>query len=52
VIEDETKIPNEFKKEKTEIVIDKKAIKDKISNGEDVEGAKITFSHSLIITPK
>ena len=52
VIEDETKIPNEFKKEKTEVVIDKKAIKEKIANGENVDGAKITFSHSLIITPK
>lgn len=52
VIEDESKIPDEFKKEKTEIVIDKKAIKDKIQNGENVDGAMITYSHSLVITPK
>ena len=37
VIEDESKIPDEFKKEKTEIVIDKKAIKDKIQNGENMK---------------
>lgn len=52
VIEDESKIPDEFKKEKIEIVIDKKAIKDKIANGENVDGASVTYSHSLVITPK
>jgi hypothetical protein len=52
VIEDESKIPDEFKKEKTEIVIDKKAIKDKIANGENVDGASIKSSFSLVITPK
>lgn len=52
VIEDESKIPDEFKKEKVEIVIDKKAIKDKIANGENVDGASVTYSHSLVITPK
>ena len=52
MIEDESKIPDEFKKEKTEIVIDKKTIKDKIQNGENVDGAMITYSHSLVITPK
>ena len=52
VIEDESKIPDEFKKEKVEIVIDKKAIKDKITNGENVDGASVTYSHSLVITPK
>jgi len=52
VIEDESKIPDEFKKEKTEIVIDKKAIKDKIQNGENVDGASIKSSFSLVITPK
>lgn len=52
VIEDESKIPDEFKKEKTEIVIDKKAIKDKISSGENVDGASIKSSFSLVITPK
>lgn len=52
VIEDESKIPDAFKKEKTEIVIDKKAIKDKIQNGENVDGASIKSSFSLVITPK
>lgn len=52
MIEDESKIPDEFKKEKVEIVIDKKAIKDKIANGENVDGASVTYSHSLVITPK
>ena len=52
VIEDESKIPDEFKKEKTEIVIDKKAIKDKIASGENVDGASIKSSFSLVITPK
>ena len=52
VIEDESKIPDEFKKEKTEIVIDKKAIKDKIVSGENVDGASIKSSFSLVITPK
>jgi hypothetical protein len=33
-------------------VIDKKAIKDKIANGENVDGASVTYSHSLVITPK
>ena len=51
-INDEEMIPQEFKKEKVEIVIDKKAIKDKISAGEDVAGCEITYSHSLVITPK
>lgn len=52
VIEDESKIPDEFKKEKTEIVIDKKAIKEKIQNGETIDGASIRSSYSLQITPK
>lgn len=51
-INDEEMIPQEFKKEKVEIVIDKKAIKDKINAGEDVAGCEIIYSHSLIITPK
>lgn len=49
---DEEMIPQEFKKEKVEIVIDKKAIKDKISAGEDIAGCEIVFWHSLVITPK
>ena len=52
VIEDAGKIPNEFKKEKVEVVIDKKAIKDKINAGETIDGARIQNSFSLVITPK
>ena len=51
-INDEELIPQEFKKEKVEIVIDKKAIKEKISNGEDIAGCEIVYSHNLVITPK
>lgn len=51
-INDEEMIPQEFKKEKVEIVIDKKAIKEKISNGEDIAGCEIVYSHSLVVTPK
>lgn len=51
-INDEELIPQEFKKEKVEIIIDKKAIKDKISNGEDIAGCEIVYSHNLVITPK
>lgn len=49
---DEEMIPQEFKKEKVEIVIDKKAIKDKITAGEDIAGCEIVYWHSLVITPK
>ena len=52
VIQDESKIPEEFKKEKIEIVIDKKAIKEKIQNWENVDGAIVNYWHSLVITPK
>ena len=52
VIQDESKIPEEFKKEKIEIVIDKKAIKEKIQNWENVDGAVVNYWHSLVITPK
>ena len=52
IIEDETKIPNEFKTEKTTTVIDKKTLKERIQNGEEIEGAKISVSYSLQITPR
>lgn len=52
VIHNEELIPAEFKKEKTEIVIDKKAIKEKITNGEEIEGCEITNTYSLIITDR
>lgn len=51
-INDEEMIPQEFKKEKVEIVIDKKAIKDKITAGEEIAGCEIVYGHSLVITPK
>lgn len=51
-INDEELIPQEFKKEKVEIIIDKKAIKEKISSGEDIAGCEIVYSHNLVITPK
>ena len=51
-INDEEMIPQEFKKEKVEIVIDKKAIKDKITAGEEIAGCEIVYWHSLVITPK
>lgn len=50
VIHNADLIPDEFKKEKTEIVIDKKAIKEKITNGEEIEGCEITNTYSLIVT--
>ena len=52
IIEDETKIPNEFKTEKITTVIDKKTLKERIQNGEEIEWAKINISYSLVITPK
>ena len=52
VIHNTDLIPAEFKKEKTEIVIDKKAIKEKITNGEIIDGCEITNSYSLIITDR
>ena len=52
IIEDETKIPNEFKTEKITTVIDKKTLKERIQNGEEIEGAKISVSYSLQITPR
>ena len=52
VIHNADLIPEEFKKEKTELVIDKKAIKEKITNGEIIDGCEITNSYSLIITDR
>lgn len=42
-------IPAEFKKEKIEVVADKKLITDAIKNGQEVAGAKLTENYSLAI---
>ena len=49
IIEDENKIPEEFKISKEVISIDKTSIKKKIQNGEIVPGAFLEDSKSLII---
>lgn len=51
-INDEELIPDKFKKEKVTISIDKTAIKKAIQDGEEVMGAELTVSKSLVITPK
>ena len=46
---DENLLDEKFKKEKTEISIDKMAIKNAIKNGENVQGAKIIEKNNLQI---
>ena len=46
---DESLIDEKFKKVKTEISLDKTAIKNAIKNGEDVQGAKIVEKNNLQI---
>ena len=46
---DESLIDDKFKKVKTEISLDKTAIKNAIKNGEDVQGAKIVEKNNLQI---
>ncbi len=46
---DEEKIDNKFKVEETTIKIDKKAIKEAIKNGEQVEGAELVENTNLRI---
>lgn len=46
---DENLLDEKFKKEKTEISIDKTAIKNAIKNGENVQGAKIVEKNNLQI---
>ena len=46
---DENLLDEKFKKEKTEISIDKTAIKNAIKNGENVQGAKIIEKNNLQI---
>ena len=52
VINSEAEIPDQYKKEKKEIVIDKKLLKEAVQNGLVVEWVEIQYWHSLIITPK
>lgn len=46
---DESLVDDKFKKIKTEISLDKTAIKNAIKNGEDVQGAKIVEKNNLQI---
>ena len=46
---DESLVDEKFKKVKTEISLDKTAIKNAIKNGEDVQGAKIVEKNNLQI---
>lgn len=52
VINNEQYIPEEYKKEKKEVVVDKKALKEAIQNWLVVDWVDITYSHTLQITPK
>lgn len=45
-------IPQNYKKLKTELVVDKKAIKEAIQSGKDVEGAELTQGYTLVVTPR
>lgn len=51
---DESKLTDDYKKVKTEISVDKKAIKDAIKAGIEVEGAELVYNDSLNLpkTPK
>lgn len=51
-IVDEAQIPALFIKEKITKSVDKVAIKNAIKDGNDVPGAEIVQSYSLVITPK
>ncbi|MGL5646731.1 MAG: siphovirus Gp157 family protein [Clostridium sp.] len=46
---DNMQIPKELTKEKITIEVDKKAIKEKILNGEQVAGAELIYKESLLI---
>jgi hypothetical protein len=46
-IVNEAQIPQEFKKTKTEVVIDKKAIGDALKRGEEIEGAILKKNQNL-----
>lgn len=49
---DENLIPQEYKRLKTELVVDKKAIKEAIQKGEVVDWAELSYGYSLVITPR
>lgn len=49
---DEEMIPQNFKKLKTQVVVDKTAIKKAIQAWEEVVWAEITYGYSLVITPR
>lgn len=48
VIDDLSKVPTKFQKQKIEVTIDKTAIKKAIQNGEKVDGAHIEQSEKLV----
>lgn len=53
VISDDELVPDEYKKEKTTITIDKKAIKDDIKSGKEINGCNIgEWKTSLLISKK
>lgn len=52
VITAEDLIPQNFKKLKTQVVVDKTAIKKAIQEGQNIEGAELSYGYSLVITPR
>lgn len=52
VIVDEHMIPSEYKKEKVTVTVDKTAIKKAIEGGQEIHGANMSYSQTLLITPK
>lgn len=52
VITAEDLIPQDFKKLKTQVVVDKTAIKKAIQSGKEVDGAELSYGYSLVITPR
>ena len=52
VITAEDLIPQDYKKLKTQVVVDKTAIKKAIQDGKIVDGAELSYWYSLVITPR
>jgi glycyl-tRNA synthetase alpha subunit len=52
VIVDEQMIPTEYKKEKVTVTVDKTAIKKAIEGGQEIHGADMSYSQTLLITAK
>lgn len=48
VVDDITKIPTQYQKQKIEVTIDKTAIKKALKNGEEVPGASLTRKEVLV----